>query len=80
MGDYEPISGVNKEIITNFEFVCPEFKDTTLNRNNVYLSFIKDQLVAIELVLQTSDKLELFEWGREYFGIIEEEILQKRYK
>ena len=72
-GDYEPIPGVNKEITTNFEFVCPEFKDTTLGTETMFIyHFIKDKLVAIELVLQTSDKLELFEWGREYFGIIEE--------
>ena len=71
--DYEPIPGVNKEVTTNFEFICPDLKDSKLGQETIVIyHFIKDKLVAIELVLQTSDNLELFEWGREYFGIIEE--------
>ena len=77
-GDYEPIPGVNKEVTTNFEFICPEFKDTTLGTETIFIyHFIKDKLVAIELILQTSDKLELFEWGRKYFSITEERDFAK---
>jgi len=68
--DFEPIPGVNKEITTNFEIICPDLKDSKLGQETIVIyHFIKNKLVAIELVLQTSDKLELFEWGREYFGI-----------
>ena len=76
--DFEPIPGVNKEISTNFEIICPEFKDSKLGMETIFIyHLIKNKLVAIELVLQTSDKLELFEWGREYFGISEERDFTK---
>jgi hypothetical protein len=76
--DYEPIPGVNKEVTTNFEFICPDLKDSKLGQETIVIyHFIKDKLVAIELVLQTSDNLELFEWGREYFGISEERDYSK---
>ncbi len=77
-GDYEPIPGVNKEVTTNFEIICPDLKDSKLGQETIVIyHFIKDKLVAIELILQTSDKLELFEWGRNYFSITEERDFAK---
>ncbi len=77
-GSFEPIPNVNKEIFTSFETICPELKNSRLGREtNVFYHFIKDKLVAIELVLQTTDKLELFEWGKKQFGISEERDLAK---
>ena len=77
-GFFEPIPGVNREVTTNLEFICPELKDTTLGMNTSFnYHFIKDQLVAIELARQASDDLLLFEWGRERFGILEERDIIK---
>ena len=74
----EPIPGVNKTIGTSLELICPELKGSSLGMETMFIyNFIKDKLVAIELVLQTSDNLELFEWGREYFGISEERDYSK---
>ncbi|PPR50916.1 MAG: hypothetical protein CFH15_00015 [Alphaproteobacteria bacterium MarineAlpha5_Bin5] len=74
----EPIPGVNKTVGTSLELICPELKGSSLGMETMFIyNFIKDKLVAIELVLQTTDKLELFEWGRQYFGIMEERDLAK---
>ena len=41
--DYEPIPGVNKEVTTNFEFICPDLKDSKLGQETIVIyHFIKD--------------------------------------
>ncbi len=70
---FEPIPGIKKELITKFELICPELKNTTLGEDTEFsYHFIKDKLVAIEIVRHLSNDLNLFEWGRNHFGIIQD--------
>jgi len=69
---YDPIPNVQKQIITVFENVCPELEEALVFDTNLYYHFIKNRLVAIELERARYDDLILFDWARQYFGIVED--------
>ena len=69
---FERIPDVQKQIITVFEDICPGLEEDLAISTNLYYHFIKDQLVAIQLERAAHDDLLLFEWARQYFGIVED--------
>ena len=71
-GVFERIPNFQKEVTVNFDTICSKLESTLGKDTTLSYHFIKDQLVAIELVRQTSNDLLLFEWGREHFGIVED--------
>ena len=68
---FEPIPDVQKQIVTLFEDICPQLEEDLALDTSLYYHFIKDQLIAIQLERADSDDLLLFEWARQYFGIVE---------
>ena len=69
---FELIPDVQKQIVTVFEDACPDLEEALALDTSLYYHFIKDQLIAIQLERAESDDLLLFEWARQYFGIVEE--------
>ena len=69
---FERIPDVQKQIITVFEDICPGLEEDLTLDTSLYYHFIKDQLVAIQLERASYDDLLLFNWARQYFGIVED--------
>ena len=69
---FEPIPDVQKQVVTVLEDACPDLEEALALDTSLYYHFIKDQLIAIQLERAESDDLLLFEWARQYFGIVEE--------
>ena len=75
---FERIPDVQKQIITVFEDICPGLEEDLAISTNLYYHFIKDQLVAIQLERAAHDDLLLFEWARQYFGIMEDRDINEQ--
>ena len=69
---FERIPDVQKQIATLFEDICPQLEEDLALDTTLYYHFIKDQLVSIQLERASYDDLLLFNWAREYFGIVED--------
>ena len=75
---FERIPNFQKEVLTIFEDICPKLGETLARDTTLRYHFIKDQLVAIELVRPAHNDLLLFEWARQYFGIMEDRDINEQ--
>ena len=69
---FDRIPDVQQQITTVFDEICPNEGEALSLDTNLYYHFIKDQLVSIQLERASYDDLLLFNWAREYFGIVED--------
>ncbi len=69
---FERIPDVQQQITTVFDEICPNEGEALSLDTNLHYHFIKDQLVSIQLERASYDDLLLFNWAREYFGIVED--------
>ena len=74
---FNRINNYHKILLSHLEAICPNEETSLIQDTNVNFIFIRDKLVAVELVRSSRDDLELFEWARARYGILETSRLDK---
>jgi len=69
---FELIPNAQQQITTIFETICPNLEEALSKDTNLYYHFIKNQLVSIQLERASYNDLLLYDWARQYFGIVED--------